>query len=234
MVIIVILAVSAALIAGALWGTYGRLPKRLQGFLVAMSGGALIVSVMVELIEPASEHAPLWIAMSGVAMGAVVFTLLDRLLDSLHGGEEEKGGLGLLLSVTLDGIPENLALGVALVSAGVSEVAALAGSILLSNLPEAAGGAKRMQEAGWSKPKVVALWTATAGLLAGAALFGNDALRLADETLIAFIQCFAAGAVAASLATAVFPQAFEEDNRDAGIAVAVGLIVAFMLTELGG
>lgn len=40
--------------------------------------------------------------------------------------------------------PENLAFGVALIGASLLAVAALSASILLSNLPEAAGGAKEM------------------------------------------------------------------------------------------
>ena len=39
MVFAVVLVVSGALIAGAAWGIYGRLPDRLEGFLVAMAGG---------------------------------------------------------------------------------------------------------------------------------------------------------------------------------------------------
>ncbi len=58
--IIVIVVVSAALIAGAVWGIYGKLPSKLEGFIVALAGGALVVSVVLELIDPATEVAPLW------------------------------------------------------------------------------------------------------------------------------------------------------------------------------
>lgn len=84
-----------------------------------------------------------------------------------------RGGSGLLVAITLDGIPENLALGVALIGAGPLQVAVLSGSIFLSNLPEAAGGAKEMSKQGKSKVKVLALWSAIAALLSAAALSGN-------------------------------------------------------------
>ncbi len=59
-----------------------------------------------------------------------------------------------LAAITLDGIPENLALGVALIGAGPLQVASLSGSIFLSNLPEAAEGAQEMAN-GRSKLKVL-------------------------------------------------------------------------------
>ena len=121
---------------------------------------------------------------------------------------------------------------VALIGTTAPEVAALAGSILLSNLPEAAGGAKRMREAGMSRTRVMTLWALTTVLLAAAAVIGNLALSDLDDTWLAAIRAFAAGAVTASLATEVFPPAFREEHYPTGIAVTLGLIVAFALTTL--
>ncbi|GAA6132583.1 ZIP family metal transporter [Halopseudomonas sabulinigri] len=227
--IVVILVVSGALLLGAAWGIYGRLPKPLEGFIVALAGGALIVSAVLELIEPAMKKAPLWQAFALVLLGAAVFTGLAYLVKKKWGSAS---GGGLLAAITLDGIPENLALGVALIGAGPLQVAALSGSIFLSNLPEAAGGAKEMAESGKSKGKVFALWAATAVLLSIAALAGNVLMADAPQQLLALIQCFAGGAVVASLATEVFPKAFKEDAYWAGIATAIGLILALYLDQL--
>ncbi|WP_294076198.1 zinc transporter [Sphingomonas sp.] len=230
MTLIVVAVVSGALLAGAAWGIYGRLGPRLEGFLIALAGGALILSLVSELIEPAAREVPLHWAMGGVAMGAISFALLDYLIDEVWGGDS---GGGLLAAITLDGVPENLALGVALIGAGPMAVAALAGSIFLSNLPEAAGGARDMAKAGRSKGAVMLLWTATAVLLSIAAIVGNVALAGVDPGVLAVIRCFAAGAVVASLATEVFPKAYREDHHLAGIATALGLVLAFLLGELG-
>lgn len=228
---VIIFVVSASLLIGATWGLYGRLPKQLEGFLVAMAGGALIVAVIVELVQPATEAAPLWSAMLAVAVGALVFTFVDLLIKKQFGS---KSGGGLLAAITLDGIPENLSLGVALIGAGFSEVAALAGSIFLSNLPEAAGSAKEMRGDGRSKLRVLGIWALTAGLLSMAALGGNLLLADVDEVWLALIRSFAAGAVIASLATEVFPKAFREDRQMSGIAASIGLIAAYALSELPG
>lgn len=49
--IITIVIVSGALIIGAIWGIFGSLPDKIEGFLVGIAGGALLVSVILELIK---------------------------------------------------------------------------------------------------------------------------------------------------------------------------------------
>ena len=229
--IIVILVVSGALLLGAAWGIYGDLSKGLEGFLVALAGGALIISAVLELIEPATKQTSIWAAFALVLAGAGVFTVLDYLVKEKWGSA---GGGGLLVAITLDGVPENLALGVALIGTGPLQVAALSGAIFLSNLPEAAGGAKEMAGSGRSNGKVFALWGATALLLSAAALAGNLFLAGVSESVLALIRSFAGGAVVASLATEVFPKAFKKDRYLAGIATTLGLILALYLNQLGG
>ncbi|WP_128891215.1 ZIP family metal transporter [Erythrobacter sp. HKB08] len=231
MTLIVVAVVSGALILGAAWGAFGSLGNRVEGFLIALAGGALLLSVVSELIEPSIEKSSVATAMIGVALGAITFTGVDYLIDEKWGGES---GGGLLAAITLDGIPENLALGVALIGAGPMETAALAGSILLSNLPEAAGGAREMVKNDRSKAKVMGLWALTALLLSAAAIVGNIALDTVNEHWLAIIRCFAAGAVVASLATEVFPKAYREDSHLAGIATSLGVILAFGLGSLAG
>lgn len=226
---LVIVVVSAALVAGAAWGVYGALPARVEGFIVALAGGALMVSAVLELIDPATDVAPLWAVAASVLAGAGLFTVLDKLVKRKLGSNS---GGGLLAAITLDGIPENLALGVALIGAGPAQVASLSGSIFLSNLPEAAGGAKQMSKHR-SKPKVLGLWAATAILLSLAALAGNLLLSGVPEAPLGLIRCLAGGAVAASLATEVFPKAFKEDSYTTGFATALGLVLAVALDQLG-
>ncbi|WP_397298886.1 ZIP family metal transporter [Nonlabens ulvanivorans] len=226
---IVIFVVSAALIAGALWGIYGSLTKKTEGFLVALAGGALLVSALLELINPALENNSVYITLAVVFIGATTFTGLDYLVKKKWGNNS---GGGLLAAITLDGIPENLALGVAFIGAGPLSVAVLSGSILLSNLPEAAGGAKEMAEK-HSKKKVLLLWIATAAILAMAALVGHFLLSDVKQEYLNYIKSFAGGAVVASLALEVFPKSFKKDKYWTGIATTIGLILALFLNSLG-
>ena len=230
MTIIVIIIVSGALIIGAIWGIYGNLSERFEGFLVALAGGALLVSALLELINPALEKNSIPITLATVFAGAITFTILDYLVKKKWGSQS---GGGLLAAITLDGIPENLALGVALIGAGPLSVAALSGSILLSNLPEAAGGAKEMSKDYNSKKKVLFLWIGTALILSAAALLGNYLFADVSKEYLNYIKCFAGGAVVASLALEVFPKSFKKDKYWTGLATTIGLILALYLNTLG-
>ncbi len=230
-VLIVAIIVSAALIAGAVWGLYGPLGERTEGAILALAGGALILSVVTELIEPASEKTSVIAVSIALFVGAGIFTLADWLIKRKW---QNSGGGGLLAAITLDGVPENLALGVALIGAGPMEVAALAGSIFLSNLPEAAGGAREMRKDGNSSRKIMMLWVTTAVMLSACTVAGNMLLSGVSDHWLSLIRSFAAGAVVASLATEVFPQAFKEDRHMAGLATAAGVILTLYLSQLGG
>ena len=229
MTYVVILVVSGALLVGAAWGIFWGLSEKLEGFLVAIAGGSLIVSTVLELIEPATREASPTLALTSVMIGAVVFCLLDYWVKQKWG---DKSGGGLLAALTIDGIPENLALGVALIGASPMSVAALSGSILLSNLPEAAGSARKMMKNKSSKMKVMLMWAATAALLSAAAILGNLLLADVHPDVLSYIRCFAGGAVVASLATEVFPLAFKEDDYLAGVATSIGVVLAFFLNSL--
>src|SRR5690348_12785386 len=95
--ILVILAVSAALVMGAAWGIYGALHESVEGFIVALAGGALIFAVVLELVEPAVHHVPIWSVAAAVLAGAGVFVALDRLVKAKS---NSSGGVGLLVAIT--------------------------------------------------------------------------------------------------------------------------------------
>lgn len=228
--LIVMIVVSSSVVLGAVWGIYGSLPDEVEGLIVALAGEALMISAVLEPIEPATHVAPFWAVAALVLGGAVVFAALDHLIKQRWGGDS---GGGLLAAITLDGIPENLALDVALISTGPLGAAALSGSILLSNLPEAAGGAREMSAGGGSKPAALGLWAATAVLLTAAALAGNLLLGGASDSTLGLIRSFAGGAVVGSLAIEVFPKAFKDSGYWTGVAVAIGLVVALFLHRLG-
>jgi ZIP family zinc transporter len=78
------------------------------------------------------------------------------------------------------------------------------------------------------------LWIGAAVLLSLAAILGKMLLKGMSESVISAIDCFAAGAVIASLATEVFPTAFKRGNHWAGISATIGLILALGLSQLGG
>jgi zinc transporter, ZIP family len=98
-------------------------------------------------------------------------------------------------------------LGVGLIESSLSGILALLVGIFASNLPEALGGAVDMRNGGRSRGFVVAIWTATAVLLTVAVVVGNVLFAGVSDNVLAFARAFAAGAVLASLADTVMPDA---------------------------
>lgn len=121
------LAASSALVIGALVGARWSPPKQVTGVLLAFASGALISALAFELFEEAFTMGGPVRAGLGLLAGAATFVAVDTALDryvSGRAGPEQREvvasgvrsgmGLALLAAVTLDGVPENLALGVSL------------------------------------------------------------------------------------------------------------------------
>ena len=244
---------SSALVIGAAIGVRFRLPQRLLAMLLAFAAGSLITALAFELFEDSYDHGGVVPAGLGFAAGAIVFTAvsawLDRRvahpadvagspkLDTAAASDEpafspssvgSAAGLALLAAVTLDGVPENLALGVTLGEEGGGLVLLVA--IFLSNLPESLVGAASMKEQGWSTVRVIGTWTACAALLTGAVLLGAGVLSGLSGAGISIPLAFAAGAVVASLADTLMPEAYEKGGSASALATAAGFLVSYVLS----
>lgn len=137
-------------------------------------------------------------------------------------------GLALLAAVTLDGIPENIALGVSL-GEGTGGMALLA-AIFVSNLPEALVGSASMRSQGRSAGSIVGLWVACGVLLVAAVVIGAGPLSGTDPEAISLPLAFAAGAVIASLADTLMPEAYEHGGPAVALSTAAGFVLAFVLS----
>ncbi len=235
------LAASSALVIGGVAGAYWRPPKRVTAILLAFASGALISALAIELFGPAFETGGALPAGLGLLAGAAVFVAVDVALDKKVAGPQADGretaeagarrggvGLPLLAAVTLDGVPENAALGVSLIE-GASLTLLVA--IFFSNLPESLVGAVAMRDEGRSRRFAIGIWCAAALVLALAVVVGRMALEGVDEKTLALLLAFAGGAVLASLADTLMPEAFEHGQPYNAFATAAGFFLSFVLAE---
>jgi ZIP family zinc transporter len=233
------LAASSALLVGALIGIRFSPPRHVTGVLLAFASGALISALAFELFEEAFELGGAVRSGLGLLAGAAAFVVADSLLDRYmtgHPGPDQRevtaagsaGGIGwaLLAGVTLDGVPENLALGVSLVE-GASITLLVA--IFASNLPEALVGAVAMRKEGRSAAAVMSIWGACAVVLALGVVAGRGLGSGLSEEILAVALGFAGGAVLASLADTLMPEAFEAGRPFNAFATAAGFFVSFVL-----
>jgi len=225
------LATASALLLGSLLGAFWQPPKGLVAAALAFASGSLISALAFDLFGDAFAHAGGWFAGPGFLAGAAVFITVDSLLERYTTGAGTSG-FGLLAGVTLDGVPENIALGIVLLGGegGAGGIALLA-AILASNLPEALGGTRQMREQGRSKGFAIGVWGGTGLVLAAAVVLGNTVFAGLGDKPRAVLLAFAGGAVLASLADTVMPRAYEDGGPFVAFATAAGFLVSFLLSE---
>lgn len=216
---------SAALILGAVLGAFVSIPEHLYAVLLGFAGGALTSALAFELFAPADEHASVWFAAGGMIGGATVYILVSTLVIGRLRGSA--ASFGLLAAVTLDGIPENLALGVSLIE-GAS--IALLVAIFASNLPESLGSAARMRDDGRSRGFILGIWCGAAILLAVSVVAGRGLLGGASGEMLAVLLGFAGGAVLASLAETVLPEALEHGGPYVVFSTVAGFLLSYVLS----
>ena len=88
-----------------------------------------------------------------------------------------------------------------------------------------------MRQDGVSSARVLAVWGLTAALLAVALVAGRLAADVVSEQWLGMLAAFAAGAVLASLADSVMPEAYAEGGPLVAFATSAGFLAAYALTS---
>jgi len=223
-----------SLVLGALLALARRWPKRLVGLVLSFGAGALISAVSFELFAEGVRLGDAGWPAVGLAVGALTYYFFDGVLSS--GGHGWRGrsagsdaGTALALGAFLDGIPEQLVLGVGLATGEGVSVSLLV-AIFVSNLPEAIGSASQMRDAGRDDGTVLRLWIAVAIICALATVVGYGVADSVSDNLKAGIDGFAAGALLVMLVDSMIPEAAKESGRAAGLVTTLGFAVAAALS----
>jgi ZIP family zinc transporter len=229
---------ASSLVFGALLGMARTWPGRLIGLVLAFGAGALISAVSFQLAAEGIVAAGTRLVALGLATGALTYFVCDLVIErkasSGRAGARVAGaeaGVALALGAFLDGIPEQLVLGIGL-AAGEGVGVALLVAIFVSNLPEGIGSASGMRAAGHPPSRIAALWIGVAVLCTLATVAGY---ALADATSGGFkgtVNGFAAGSLLVMLIDSMIPEAAEQSGRIAGLAATLGFALATALSAL--
>ena len=215
---------ASSLIVGALIGLVRPWPDRLVGLVLAFGAGALISAVSFDLALEGGRVGSDAALAAGLALGAVTYYLADRALD-------RGGGQALAVGAFLDGIPEQMVLGLG-IAAGDGVSVGLLAAIFVSNLPEAIGSASAMRAAGIHRAGIRRLWILIA---VGCAIASPVGFAIADVTggdLQAGIDGFAAGALLVMLIDSMIPEASAKAGRAGGLVTVLGFAVAAGLSNV--
>jgi ZIP family zinc transporter len=215
---------ASSLVIGALLAVVRDWPERLVGLVLAFGAGALISAVSFELAEEGVEIAGGLPVGIGLAVGALTYFLLDSRLEA--GGANPARALAL--GAFLDGVPEQLVLGLGIAVGGEVGLGLIV-AIFVSNLPEAIGSASAMRKRGRDAGTILRLWGAVAVVCLLATLVGYGAGDMLSGELEGGVNGFAAGALLVMLTDSMIPEA-SKAGRAAGLATVFGFAVAMGLS----
>jgi ZIP family zinc transporter len=253
------LLASSAFPIGVALGLLGNLPRRLVASVVAFGAGVLVVALTGELMAEAVEEGSVPWAMGGLFAGALVYIVMDLLLDKaanasprvegrhaedVHAGaaaipetpaEATMSGMAVLVGSVLDGIPENAAIGMGLASDQGPELGlVLLAAVFLSNLPSAIASSAGMRKAGRSTAYIVIAWALVAVACTLSCIAGFLFLGSLPDPGKSFMLALAAGGILAMLADTMFPEAFRDGGPWVALATTFGFACAFWLSQLTG
>ena len=240
---------SIPLLLGSLVALFVSLPKPIIATIMAFGSGVLIAALAFSLIEEAfslSQSIPAVIL--GFALGGLSYTAANYILTkkskghlrrrkSSHGdqagGGKEASGLSLLVGSVMDNIPENMALGISLVTGGAVNIVLIA-AIFISNFPEGLASTEGMKKNGKSRKYIIGIWSIAILIGTISTTIGFSILSKAHPSIISIAISFAAGAILVMLAESMIPEAYQEGGMKIGIATMIGFVVAFILGKIGG
>jgi zinc transporter, ZIP family len=230
---------ASSLVVGAFVAFARAWPTQWVGLVLAFGAGALISAISFELALEGTQTGGLGVTAIGLTIGALTYFFADRAIARRHGtgpgrvgrAAGDEAGTALALGAFLDGLPEQMALGLGL-AAGEGVSVGLLVAIFVSNLPEAIGSATEMEGAGIERRKIGRLWLGVAAICTVATVIGYTLADATAGNFKALIDGFAAGALIVMLIDSMIPDAQKKSGRLAGLATTLGFAVATGLSTV--
>ena len=223
---------ASSLVIGALLGLVRPWPPRPLGLVLAFGAGALISAVSFDLAEEGARLGDPGFLGLGLAIGAVTYFAINRILGRRGGGSGgANAGTALALGAFLDGIPEQLVLGIGIATGDGVSVGLLV-AIFVSNLPEAIGSSTEMRAAGSSASAIRRLWLLVALICVAATVVGYSIADSVSGNVNAGVNGFAAGALLVMLIDSMIPEAVRKGGDISGLVTVLGFALAAALSSV--
>jgi ZIP family zinc transporter len=230
---------ASSLIIGALAGLARDWPDKLVGAVLAFGAGALISAISFDLAEEGGRLGGADSVAIGLALGGLTYFGAHRLVERVTGPrpkapsaapENADAGPALALGAFLDGIPEQLVLGIG-IAAGDGVSVGLLAAIFVSNLPEAIGSSTAMHK-DHPRGTIIRLWVFVATVCTLATVAGFAIADAVSGDTQAVIDGFAAGALLVMLINSMIPDAARRAGDIAGLVTVLGFAVAAALSNV--
>ena len=237
MVLLTALGVGGATMVGALLGfVFKRISHKMSDIIMAFAAGVMLAAAVLGLIIPSVEYGGkygLVVTVVGIFAGAVVITLVDKLVPHLHamvGTEVEvhrnaelNKVLLFTLAIAIHNLPEGIAAGVSFGSEDVNRALLIAGGIALQNIPEGMIIIGPMLAAGVTRGRTLLIALATGLVEVVGTLIGYFAVSIAAAVL-PFGLAFAGGTMLYVVSDEMI---FETHSHGSQRAATYALLVGF-------
>jgi ZIP family zinc transporter len=233
---------SVGLVVGAVAGAFSRLSHYAIAMSMSVGAGLLLAAVSLNLAADAVRIAGPTPAVVSLLLGAAVFSAVNAFLARFGAAHRKRcgectqqaseslqpgSGVAIALGTALDAVPDALVLGLALRQPTFPLELVIALSV--GNLPEAVSGATGMRAAGRSYRYILLLWSAIAIGAAVAIAVGYAAFGALGQPWPPRLQAFGAGALLATTAETMIPEAFHNSPRFSGFLAALGFCVLLLV-----
>ncbi|HBA66650.1 MAG TPA: hypothetical protein DCZ48_10845 [Methylococcaceae bacterium] len=252
---IVVIGFLASILAGLATGV-GALPalffteisKNLFNSLLGAAAGVMLAATAFSLLVPSIDYGNqiwpgngLWVASSGMMIGALFLHFADRKLPHIHFdsiADQHLNSLNkiwlFIIAITIHNFPEGMSVGVSFGSGDMKNGIILATAIALQNIPEGLAVALPLVGLGYNKWKAVGIATLTGLVEPVGGLLGITMVTIFTPVL-PIAMGFAAGAMLFVISEEIIPETHSEGrSRHATFALMIGFIIMMILDNLLG
>jgi ZIP family zinc transporter len=215
-----------------------KVSDRFLDVSLGFAAGVMLTASFTSLILPGVERGGILPVLAGIAIGALLLGIGDRVVPHLHAIKGKEGisssrisGVWLfILAITLHNMPEGLAVGVGFGSGNVKDAFLLMLAIGIQNIPEGLAVSLSAMSAGYGSKWYAMFVGVRAGLVEiPLALLGAWAVN-AVSVILPYAMGFAAGAMLYVISDEIIPETHRKGHeRLATIGTLVGVCVMLYL-----
>lgn len=232
-VLLTALGVGGATVIGAAVGfCFKKISHKFNDIILSFAAGIMLAAAVLGLIIPSLEYGEemagnfaILITVAGIFLGALVISLLDRLVPHIHqpdGTENEEhqpsGRIDkvmlFVLAIAIHNLPEGIAAGVGFGSGNNAEAFMIAAGIALQNIPEGMVIIAPMLASGIS-PKKTFLYASLTGLVEVIGTFIGYFAVSFSSAVLPFALAFAGGTMLYVISDEMIPETHEHGYQRA-------------------
>ena len=223
--------VSSAFLIGAILSIFIHYPERIRADLAALSAGIFFSTISYSLIDDALREGSFITMAIGFIIGAVVFSVINRLLQRSSSKIKSKNISSskiVIIGTFLDSFPESIFIGV-IIALNLQGLMAAVLALFIGNLTATMEGAKRMVDVSEHKLIIIKQWFYVFVIVTIGGPLGWYLEKPLNPEQLSMIISFSAGALMAFITEELIPQAYKRVELHIGLSASFGFIIALAL-----